>query len=168
MTKFEKSGYIQWSTDLARIPEKFGVDNVYAELGTTFASTCVTDPRFCAAFLGQLVNLMGPDRVVWGTDSVWYGSPQWQIEAMRRLEIPEDMMEKQGWTIPLGGPNSEVKRKIFGLNSAKLYSLPMNLAETEQRLSTDQLVAIREEYRANGGERNNMYYGYVAKKSATA
>lgn len=167
MAEFEKKGYIEWSTDLARIPDKFGVDNVYAELGTTFASTCVTNPRFCAAFLGQLVNLMGPDRVVWGSDSVWYGSPQWQIEAMRRLEIPEDMLKKQKWKIPLGGPNSEVKRKILGLNSAKLYSLPMNLAEVQQRLSTDQLVAIREEYRASGGERDNLYYGYVAKKPGT-
>ena len=95
MAQFMKDGYIQWSTDLARIPEKFGVNNVYAELGTTFASTAVTNPRFCAAFLGQLVNLMGPERVVWGTDSVWYGSPQWQIEALRRLEIPSDIMKSK-------------------------------------------------------------------------
>ena len=51
----------------------------------------------------QLVNGMGADHVVWGTDSVWYGSPQWQIEAMRRLEIPDDMMKKHGWKTKLGG-----------------------------------------------------------------
>ena len=54
---------------------------------------------------------------MWGTDTVWYGSPQWQIEAMRRLEVPEDMQKKYG--LPsLGGPNSLTKRAMFGLNSA--------------------------------------------------
>nr|MDJ0897129.1 amidohydrolase family protein [Alphaproteobacteria bacterium] len=164
MAEFEKSGYIQWSTDLAQIPEKFGVNNVYAELGTSFASTAVTNPRFCATFLGQMVNLMGPDRVVWGTDSVWYGSPQWQIEAMRRLEIPDDIMKSQGWKVPLGGPNSEVKQKIFGLNSAKLYNLKIQLGMGKP-FGPDKLADVRAEYRAQGGERSNAAYGYVAKKA---
>jgi predicted TIM-barrel fold metal-dependent hydrolase len=163
MEQFKKDGYIQWSTDLARIPEKYGVGNVYAEVGTSFASTCVTNPEFCAAFIGQLVNLMGPERVVWGTDSVWYGSPQWQIEAMRRLEIPEDIMKSQGWKIPLGGPNSEVKQKIFGLNSAHLYNLDLKLAQGPA-FTEDKLAAIKQEYLALGGDtdRSNTYYGYVA------
>lgn len=162
---FLDTGYVQWATDLARIPEKFGVNNVYAEIGSTFASTAVTNPRFCGAFIGQLVNLMGPERVVWGSDSVWYGSPQWQIEAMRRLEIPEDIMKKFGWKIKLGGPNSEVKQKIFGLNSAQLYNLDLKLAQGPA-FTADKLAAIKEEYQRQGGERSNMAYGYVAKTSA--
>ena len=163
MAEFEQTGYLAWSTDLARIPEKFGVNNVYADLGATFGSTCVTNPRFCAAFLGQLVNLMGPDRIVWGTDSVYFGSPQWQIEALRRLEIPADMMKKQGWKTALGGPNSEVKQKIFGQNSGRLYNLDMKGA-TSSAFEADKLSAIREEYVRMGGERSNTYYGYIAKK----
>lgn len=165
LQSFLDTGYVQWATDLARIPEKFGVNNVYAEIGSTFASTAVTNPRFCGAFIGQLVNLMGPERVVWGTDSVWYGSPQWQIEAMRRLEIPEDIMKKFGWKIKLGGPNSEVKQKIFGLNSAQLYNLDLKLAQGPA-FGADKLAAIKEEYQRQGGERSNMAYGYVAKTSA--
>ena len=166
MAEFDKSGYIQWSTDLARIPEKFGVNNVYAEIGTSFASTAVTNPRFCAAFIGQLVNLMGPERVVWGTDSVWYGSPQWQIEALRRLEIPEDIMKSKGWKIALGGPNSEVKQKIFGLNSAHLYNLDLKISQGPA-FTADKLAAIKEEYLRLGGDtgRSNAAYGYVAKKA---
>ena len=167
LAEFERTGYLQWSTDLARIPDKFGVKNVYGEIGTTFASTCVTNPRFCAAFLGQLVNLLGPERVVWGSDSVWYGSPQWQIEALRRLEIPEDIMKKQGWKIALGGPNSEVKQKIFGLNSAHLYNLQIQLAQGPA-FGADKIAAIRKEYDAMGGERSNTYYGYVARKTSRA
>ena len=129
----------------------------------------MTNPRFCAAFVGQMVNMLGPDRVVWGTDSVWYGSPQWQIEAMRRLEIPEDIMKSQGWTIPLGGPNSEVKQKIFGLNSARLYNLDLSLAQGPA-FRADQLAAIKQEYLALGGDtgRSNAYYGYVAKENLNA
>jgi len=165
MAEFDKSAYIQWSTDLARIPEKFGVNNVYAELGTTFASSCVTNPRFCAALVGQLVNLMGPERVVWGSDSVWYGSPQWQIEALRRLEIPADIMKKQGWKTALGGPNSEVKQKIFGLNSAHLYGLDLKLTQGPA-FTADKLAAIKAEYLALGGDRSNKTYGYIAKKDS--
>ena len=166
MAEFDKNSYIQWSTDLARIPEKFGVTNVYAEVGTSFASTAVTNPRFAAAFIGQLVNLMGPERVVWGTDSVWYGSPQWQIEALRRLEIPDDMMKKQGWKTRLGGANSEVKQKIFGLNAAHLYGLDMKVAQGPA-FTADKLAAIKAEYLAMGGDtgRSNAAYGYVAKKT---
>jgi len=163
LNEFMKSGYIPWSTDLARIPEKYGVNNVYGEIGSTFASTAVTNPRFCAAFIGQMVNMMGPERVVWGTDSVWYGSPQWQIEAMRRLEIPKDIMKKFGWKIPLGGPNSEVKQKIFGLNSAHLYNLDIKISE-QKPFRHDQIAQIKNDYLAMGGERSNATYGYVAKK----
>ncbi len=167
MAEFMKSGYMPWSTDLARIPEKYGVNNVYAELGTTFASTAVTNPRFCAAFLGQLVNMMGPERVVWGSDSVWYGSPQWQIEAMRRLEIPKDIARKFGWKIPLGGANSEVKQKIFGLNSAHLYNLDIKISQ-EKPFRHDQIAQIKADYLAMGGERSNATYGYVPKTSQSA
>jgi hypothetical protein len=167
LAEFEKTGYVQWATDLARIPEKFGVNNVYAEVGTTFASTCVTHPRFCAALMGQLVNLMGPERVVWGSDSVWYGSPQWQIEALRRLEVPDDIQQKMGWRTRLGGPNSEVKQKIFGLNSAALYGLDIKIAQGKP-FTADKIAAIREEYIALGGERSNTAYGYIAKKDKVA
>ncbi len=38
--------------------------------------------------LGQLIKGMGVDHVVWGTDAIWTGAPQWQIEALRRLRDP--------------------------------------------------------------------------------
>ncbi len=168
LQKFLDTGYVEWATDLARIPDKFGVNNVYGEIGSTFASTAVTNPKFCSMFIGQLVNMMGPERVVWGTDSVWYGSPQWQIEAMRRMEIPDDVMKKMGWKIKLGGPNSEVKQKIFGLNSAQLYGLDIKMAQGPA-FTQDKLAAIKAEYLAMGGDtgRSNAAYGYIARKDQT-
>ena len=162
---FDKTGEIRWVTDLAKIPEKYGVTNVYGELGTTFATSAVANPRFAAAVVGSLVNGLGVDRVVWGTDSVWYGSPQWQIEAMRRLEIPDDMAKKQGWKISkLGGDDSPIKRKIFGENSARLYNYKIT-AELEQQLSQDKLAQMKDVYNKEGVERNNAFYGYVGKKT---
>ncbi|HUF12612.1 MAG TPA: hypothetical protein VMN78_05915, partial [Longimicrobiales bacterium] len=99
--RFEKSGRIPWVSDLAEIPAKHEVSNVYAEIGTSFATSVISHPGFCGAMLGTLIDGMGHDHVIWGTDSVWYGSPQWQIEALRRLEIPERLREEYGFA-PLG------------------------------------------------------------------
>src|SRR5688572_813233 len=109
---------ISWTTEFAVLSAPF--KNVYAEIGTTFASTVITFPTVCAHILGQLLKFMGEDRVVFGSDAVWYGSPQWQIEALWRFQIPEDMRKKYGYP----ELTQVVKRKILGLNSARLYNTP--------------------------------------------
>jgi hypothetical protein len=119
---FEEEGYIPWVSDLAQIPEKFGVDNVYAELGSVFAITALSKPRYCAGILGTLLKGFGKEKVLWGTDSVWYGSPQWQIEAFRRIEIPEDLRKKFGYD-PLGPADGDVKAAIFGKNAGRIYGV---------------------------------------------
>ncbi len=153
--QFEKTGRIEWVTDLAEIPAKYGVKNVYADLGQIFAQSTVADPRVCAAMLGQLVKGLGADHVVWGTDAIWTGSPQWQIEALRRLEIPEDMQKKYGFA-PLGAADGPVKSAIFGENNARLYKY-----ERRAALATDRLAALKAEYEQAGPARSNLRYGYV-------
>ena len=160
--EFEASGRIKWASDLAEIPEKFGVTNVYGELGTSFANSAVAHPKFSAAFIGTLVKGLGADHVVWGSDTLWYGSPQWQIEAMRRLEIPEDMRKKYGFTA-LGGPNSATKQLIFGGNSVRLYGLNLKAAENKPMpaYSEDRLAKVKAEYELAAREPSNRRYGYV-------
>jgi predicted TIM-barrel fold metal-dependent hydrolase len=160
LAEFEQTGRIKWATDLAEIPAKHGVSNVYAEIGTAFANSAVANPRFAAALIGTLVRGLGADHVIWGTDSVWYGSPQWQIEAMRRLEIPEDMRRQHGFA-PLGPADGLVKTAIFSGNAARLYRLDLKAAQGE--ITRDKLVALRAEYVANGGLRSNRRYGYVSR-----
>jgi uncharacterized protein len=160
--EFEASGRIKWATDLAEIPAKFGVTNVYAELGTCFANSAVAHPKFAAALVGTLIKGFGADHVLWGTDSVWYGSPQWQIEAMRRLEIPEDMQKKYGFA-PLGGADSAVKQLIFGTNAARLYGLRLKAAGASPMpaYSEDRLAQLKSEYAIGAPEPSNLRYGYV-------
>ena len=155
--QFEKTGRIEWVTDFAEIPAKYGVTNVYADLGQIFAQSTVADPRVCAAMLGQLIRGLGADHVVWGTDAIWTGSPQWQIEAMRRLEIPEDMQKKYGFQ-PLGPADGRVKTAIFGENNARIYKYEQ---KPRAALATDRIARLREEYENGGGARSNLRYGYV-------
>jgi predicted TIM-barrel fold metal-dependent hydrolase len=157
--QFENTGRIDWVSDLMEIPQKYGVSNVYADVGAVFANCCISYPRLAAAMMGMLVKGLGADHVVWGTDSLWFGSPQWQIEALRRLEIPEDMQKKYGYA-PLGPPEGETKRAIFGLNSARLFAL-----ETGQKSAwkTDPMAERRLAYLESGPEPSNLAYGWVRK-----
>jgi predicted TIM-barrel fold metal-dependent hydrolase len=160
LRQFEKTGRVEWVTDLAEIPGKFGVQNVYGDLGQVFATTTVSQPKLCAAIMGTLLKGLGAQRVVWGTDAVWTGAPQWQIEGLRRLEIPEDMQRKFGFA-PLGSATGAVKSAIFGENSARLYGLePRALAA-----GSDRLAQMKQAYRAAGGMPSNLRYGYIARNA---
>ena len=163
MAEFEQTGRIKWATDLAEIPAKFGVSNVYGEIGTSFATCAVANPALAAALVGTLVRGLGTDRVLWGSDSVWYGSPQWQIEALRRLEIPAEMRKKHGFA-PLGPADGLVKTAIFSANAARLYGVQTRT--TLDAITNDRIAAIRAAYVAGGGTRSNARYGYVHRATA--
>lgn len=156
----ERTGRVEWVTDLAEIPGRFGVKNVYADLGQIFAQSTMAEPRLCAYMLGAMVKGMGADHVVWGTDAIWTGSPQWQIEALRRLEIPEDMRRKFGFA-PLGAADGPVKRAIFGGNNARLYGVT---APQRAALASDKVAYWRGLYDKHGAGRTNLAYGYAARK----
>ncbi|MBV9863667.1 MAG: amidohydrolase family protein [Alphaproteobacteria bacterium] len=158
MAEFDQTGRSSWTSDLAEIPEKYGVTNVYGDLGQLFAWTAVAEPRLSAALMGMLVKGLGVDRVVWGTDAVWTGAPQWQIEGLRRLEIPEDMRKKYGFK-PLGPADGPTKTAIFSGNTARLYGLEQHAELTRH----DRFAALKAEYDRNGPGRSNLRYGYVAR-----
>ncbi len=155
--RFEETGRIDWVTDLSEIPAKHGLKNVYGDLGQIFAQSTVSEPRLCAAMMGQLVKGLGADHVVWGSDAVWTGAPQWQIEALRRLEIPEEMQKKYGFA-PLGAADGPVKNAIFGDNSARLYHFTR---AQRASLAGDKVALAKAEYDLHGEGRTNLRYGYV-------
>lgn len=163
LAEFERTGRVDWVSDLARIPEEHGVTNVYADLGQIFAQTLIAQPRVCAAIMGTLIKGLGSDHVCWGTDAVWTGSPQWQIEGLRRLEIPEDMQRRYGFA-PLGAADGPIKTAIFGTNNARLYNIDPRQAAA--RNSTDRFATIRAGYLADGATPSNRRYGFVALAGA--
>ena len=158
LAEFERTGRISWTSDLADIPEQYGVTNVYGDVGQLFAQTLVAEPNVCAALMGILVRGLGADHVNWGTDAVWTGSPQWQIEGLRRLEIPEAMQKKQGFK-PLGPADGPVKTAIFSGNNAKLYNI--DIKRTMQDHKIDNVTKWKEAYEKEGPARSNLRYGYV-------
>jgi predicted TIM-barrel fold metal-dependent hydrolase len=92
--------------------------NVYAELGSTWR-TVMGSPDAAAHVLGKLLVALGPERILWGTDSIWYGSPQDQIAAFRAFEISAAYQERFGYP-PL---TPEVKQRILAANAAELFGI---------------------------------------------
>src|SRR5713226_5772541 len=93
--------------------------NMYCEVGSTFAATVTSRALECAPVLGTLLRELGPDYVMWGTDSALWGNPQWQIEAFRKFQIPDQLVE--GFGYPKLTP--ELKAKVFGQNAARIWNL---------------------------------------------
>jgi hypothetical protein len=114
--------------------------NVYAELGSTWRFV-MRDPTTAAHLLGKLLKFVGEDNVLWGTDSIWYGSPQDQIQAFRSFQIAGDLVDRHGYP-PL---TAERKTKIFGLNGAKVYGV--ELSQLRRRTETDPLGRRKAAYR---------------------
>jgi len=170
---------IRWTTRFAQLAHD--LPNVYAEVGSTFASTVITFPTVWAHIIGQLLKFMGSRRVVFGSDSLWYGSPQWQIEAFWRFQIPEKLQEK--WDYP--EITKADKRNMLGLNSARLYHVPSTKpkafqpvpADFEARIphdlktllefpgfASDNLSKMRARYLAEGAVPDHTRYGWVRTK----
>ena len=108
--------------------------------------------------MGMLIKGLGVDHVCWGTDALWTGAPQWQIEGLRRLEIPEVMQKKHGFS-PLGPADGPVKTAIFGGNNARLYGIEPK--KTQLDLKKDRYAVLKAEYEKAGPEPSNLRYGYV-------
>jgi predicted TIM-barrel fold metal-dependent hydrolase len=152
-----RSADVPWTTEFCAMKKREpGLRNIYMELGSTFGQLVTTNPTACAHVLGQLVGAFGADHVLWGTDSIWYGTPQWQIEAFRRFEIPDALIEKHGYA-PLG---RAVKEQIFGLNAARLFGV--DVAAQRNEIPKDYLSRMKMSYLEDGPAPSHRWYGWVA------
>lgn len=113
--------------------------NVYAELGSTWRYL-LRDPDEAAHAIGKLLKYVGEDRVVWGTDSIWYGSPQDQIQAFRTFQISQAFQEEYGY--PEITP--AIRTKVFGLNAAVPYGLDSD--EIKSRAKVDTIGQLKQAY----------------------
>lgn len=114
--------------------------NVYAELGSTWRFL-MRDPESAAHAMGKLLKYIGEDNVLWGTDSIWYGSPQDQIQAFRTFQIAESLREQYGY--PEITP--ELRAKVFGLNALKPYG--RYVEHLLPKFNLDRVANQRADYR---------------------
>ncbi len=114
--------------------------NVYAELGATW-KLLMAHPTAAAHVVGKLLKYVGEDRVLWGTDSIWFGSPQDQIQAFRAFEISAEFQEKYGYP----KLTKELKAKVFGLSAARPYGVDPTVQRA--KLRADAFGRQKELYR---------------------
>lgn len=126
-------------TSLAKNGVKPG-SNVYAELGSTWRFL-MRDPDSAAHALGKLFKACGESNVLWGTDSIWYGSPQDQIQAFRTFQISAALRDRFGY--PQMTP--ALRARVFGLNALKIYPVAQDVLN--QHLKDDKVAREREAYR---------------------
>jgi uncharacterized protein len=140
---YDRNGNGDGIDTLIRSLEESGIkpgSNVYAELGSTWRFL-MRDPEQAAHGIGKLLKHCGPDNVLWGTDSIWYGSPQDQIQALRVFQIAPEFRERHGY--PEITP--QLRAKIFGLNAMKPYGI--SAEEMKLRARRDAVAGERLAYR---------------------
>lgn len=146
---------IPWISDILRILRRNPkIRNVYFELGSTFHQLSASNPVRCLHMLGQMIQVAGADHILWGTDSIWNGSPQSQIERFRRLRMTPELRERFKYP----DLTDAVKEQILGLNSARLFGIDVKARRNAIR--ADRLSQLREEYRRDPWP-SNTQYGWV-------
>jgi uncharacterized protein len=151
--------YIPWCSELIEIVKRGNLRNVFFEVGSTWnvlsGGFGGGDGKPAMHFLGQVMNLPGgEDRIIWGTDSIWGGSPQSQIERLRRFQISDEIAEKYGYK----KLTPEIKAKIFGLNAARIYNI--DVKAQRKAIQGDKIAQMREEYQESPRP-SNTQYGWV-------
>ncbi|MGH7470399.1 MAG: amidohydrolase family protein [Longimicrobiales bacterium] len=114
--------------------------NVYADVGTTW-NLFRRNPDTAAHGMGKLLTYCGENNVLWGTDSIWTGSPQDQIQAWRTFQISEPLRAQHAY--PEITP--QLRAKVFGLNATRPYNI--SAEEVRLRAANDRIGARRQDYR---------------------
>lgn len=131
------------------------LNNVYPEIGSSFGLLSIMHPEMCQHLIGKNVKYYGSDHVIWGTAYLWWGSPQWVIDAMKRFQISDELCEKFGYE----KLTKQDKANIFGLNAAKIYGV--DLEQELKAIPGDSLSKFKAAYLDNGGQRDNAAQGWV-------
>jgi len=91
--------------------------NVYAGLSVVIGAHMHARPKFFAKLMGELLFWVGEDKMTFGSDyAIW--EPKWQVEGFVDWEMPDDDAFSDYPRLGVEG-----KKKILGLNIAKLYDV---------------------------------------------
>ena len=154
------TGDFAWHDELMKIKQRHPeLDNVYCEIGSSFGMLAIVHPVMCQHLIGKNVKHYGVDHVLWGTDCLWWGSPQWVIDAFKRFQISDELCEKFGYS----KLTKDDKAKIFGLNAARIYGI--DVKAQLKAFPHDRLSKLKTAYLENGGQRDNTACGWVRADS---
>jgi predicted TIM-barrel fold metal-dependent hydrolase len=92
---------------------------VYAECGGVWPNLMTGRAEEAMHYWGKLLKHIGEDRIVWGTDCLWFGCPQPVIQAFRAFEISQEFQDKYGYP----ALTKQRKEKILGQNAARLQNV---------------------------------------------
>jgi len=91
--------------------------NVYAGLSVVIGGLMHARPQFFNKVMGELLFWVGEDKMTFGSDyAIW--EPKWQIDGFLDWEMPDESELRDYPRLDTNG-----KRKILGLNAAKLYDV---------------------------------------------
>jgi predicted TIM-barrel fold metal-dependent hydrolase len=92
---------------------------VYAGCSVVIGALMHARPKFFAKVMGELLFWVGEDRMTFGSDyNIW--TPRWQIEGFVDWQMPDDEAFADYPRL-----TTATKKKILGLNAAKLYDIPV-------------------------------------------
>jgi predicted TIM-barrel fold metal-dependent hydrolase len=107
----------------------------------------ISAPYKFGKILGEAMRFVGPDRIIWGTDSAGYAA---QIGAavmgLRDYQIPEELQWKYGY-LPL---TDEDKRKIFGGNLAGILGIDPAVRRVGKQVPVNSTVSNVKTEEVNG------------------
>jgi predicted TIM-barrel fold metal-dependent hydrolase len=127
-----------WDAELAEHGRKSKAKNIYAEMGG-MARVMVQEPERFATMMGTLMDGLGADHILWGTDTPVIGPPHWQIQGFQAFTIPDAMIEKKKYQ----QLTPDVKNKILGENVARLFKIDVKAAK--KAVENDLLYKLRED-----------------------
>jgi predicted TIM-barrel fold metal-dependent hydrolase len=122
--------------ELAEHAKRAKVKNIYAEMGS-LAPLMYAQPERYAHMLGRLLDGLGADHLLWGTDTPVVGPPHWQIQAFQAYQIPDQLADAHGYQ----KLTPAIKRKIFGENAARLFGIDIQAAR--KQVEADLLYRLR-------------------------
>jgi hypothetical protein len=137
--------------------------HVYAECGGVWPTLLTGRVQEAMHYWGKLLKHIGEDRIVWGTDCLWFGSPQPVIEAFRCFEISQEFQDKYGYP----ALTQARKEKILGQNAAKLQSIRsgVNIQGCHSDYAGKAALNLKREIDEEFGPRRDMMFKVPGPKT---
>jgi predicted TIM-barrel fold metal-dependent hydrolase len=95
--------------------------NIYLVASPLFQLSLVK-PRLVQELVGQLLQWVGPDRLIYGSEGAMGGNTTRYVQAVMDFKIADDLREGYGYP----EVTREDKEKILGLNVARVFGIDLN------------------------------------------